>query len=80
MSAAAAPIRTGNCAIAQQASPEAKPVRQALVERGLETPLIDTTLYCVKSQDVMDANSRTQTTSLGGHFKEDHRTRAEFLA
>lgn len=41
---------------------------------------IDATHYCVKSRGVMDANSRTQTTSLGGNFKDDHRTRAEFLA
>ncbi len=41
---------------------------------------IDATHYCVKSRGIMDANSRTQTTSLGGHFKDDHRTRAEFLA
>ena len=36
--------------------------------------------YCVKSRGVMDVNSKTQTTALGGIFKEDGRTRAEFLA
>lgn len=36
--------------------------------------------YCVKSRGVMDMNSKTQTTALGGIFKEDARTRAEFLA
>jgi GTP cyclohydrolase I len=36
--------------------------------------------YCVKSRGVMDANSRTQTTALGGSFKAKHKTRAEFLA
>lgn len=36
--------------------------------------------YCVKSRGVMDVNSKTQTTALGGSFKDDARTRAEFLA
>ncbi|KKO47625.1 GTP cyclohydrolase [Arsukibacterium sp. MJ3] len=35
--------------------------------------------YCVKSRGVMDVNSSTQTTALGGIFKESSRTRAEFL-
>jgi GTP cyclohydrolase I len=41
---------------------------------------IETIHYCVKSRGVMDANSRTQTTALGGTFKAKHKTRAEFLA
>ena len=41
---------------------------------------IKATHYCVKSHGVMDANSRTQTTALGGIFKTRHKTRAEFLA
>jgi GTP cyclohydrolase I len=41
---------------------------------------IDATHFCVKSRGVMDANSRTQTTALGGNFKAQHKTRAEFLA
>lgn len=41
---------------------------------------IDATHYCVKARGVMDANSRTQTTALGGIFKKRHKTRAEFLA
>lgn len=36
--------------------------------------------YCVKSRGVMDMHSKTQTTALGGSFKDDARTRAEFLA
>ena len=36
--------------------------------------------YCVKARGVMDANSKTQTTALGGQFKSDARTRAEFLS
>jgi GTP cyclohydrolase I len=40
---------------------------------------IDATHYCVKSRGVMDSNSRTSTTALGGCFKENVHTRAEFL-
>ncbi len=40
---------------------------------------IDATHYCVKSRGVMDADSTTQTTALGGAFKDSHRTRDEFL-
>jgi GTP cyclohydrolase IA len=36
--------------------------------------------YCVKARGVMDANSTTQTTALGGAFRSDSRTRSEFLA
>jgi GTP cyclohydrolase I len=53
---------------------------QTLLETDDVAVTIDATHYCVKSRGVMDANSRTQTTSLGGRFKADHRTRAEFLA
>jgi len=35
--------------------------------------------YCVKSRGVMDANSETTTTALGGVFKEHSDTRKEFL-
>lgn len=41
---------------------------------------IDATHYCVKSRGVKDANSRTSTTALGGIFKENIHTRAEFLS
>ena len=40
---------------------------------------IDATHYCVKSRCVMDTNSQTSTTALGGCFKENIHTRAEFL-
>jgi GTP cyclohydrolase I len=40
---------------------------------------IDATHYCVKSRGVMDTNSQTSTTALGGCFKENIHTRAEFL-
>ena len=40
---------------------------------------IEAAHYCVKARGVMDANSRTQTTALGGAFKQSHKTRAEFF-
>ncbi len=40
---------------------------------------IDATHYCVKSRGVMDTSSQTSTTALGGCFKENIHTRAEFL-
>mgnify|MGYP001052302466 CR=1 FL=1 len=49
----------------------------------LETPnvavSIEATHYCVKSRGVMDVNSTTSTTALGGIFKSNVHTRAEFL-
>lgn len=36
--------------------------------------------YCVKSRGVMDVNSSTVTTALGGIFKSNSTTRGEFLA
>ncbi len=40
---------------------------------------IDAVHYCVKSRGVMDENSQTSTTALGGCFRENIHTRAEFL-
>ncbi|RMG33950.1 MAG: GTP cyclohydrolase I FolE [Gammaproteobacteria bacterium] len=40
---------------------------------------IDATHYCVKARGVMDENSQTSTTALGGCFRENIHTRAEFL-
>ena len=40
---------------------------------------INATHYCVKSRGVMDTQSQTQTTALGGSFKSDPSTRTEFL-
>ena len=40
---------------------------------------IEATHYCVKSRGVMDATSETTTTALGGIFKRNPATRAEFL-
>jgi len=53
---------------------------QTLLETDDVAVTIDATHYCVKSRGVMDINSNTQTTSLGGKFKQDQSTRAEFLS
>jgi GTP cyclohydrolase I len=52
---------------------------QALLETKDVAVSIDATHYCVKSRGVMDNNSQTSTTALGGCFKENIHTRAEFL-
>jgi GTP cyclohydrolase I len=53
---------------------------QTLLQTDDVAVSIEAVHYCVKARGVMDANSRTQTTALGGSFKTDHKTRAEFLA
>ena len=52
---------------------------QALLGTDNVAVSIDATHYCVKSRGVMDSNSQTSTTALGGCFKENIHTRAEFL-
>jgi GTP cyclohydrolase I len=52
---------------------------QALLGTDDVAVSIDATHYCVKSRGVMDSNSQTSTTALGGCFKENIHTRAEFL-
>jgi len=52
---------------------------QALLETDDVAVSIDATHYCVKSRGVMDSNSRTSTTALGGCFEKNVHTRAEFL-
>jgi len=52
---------------------------QALLGTRNVAVSIDATHYCVKSRGVMDSNSTTSTTALGGCFKENIHTRAEFL-
>ena len=52
---------------------------QVLLETEDVAVSIDATHYCVKSRGVMDTNSQTSTTALGGCFKENIHTRAEFL-
>lgn len=53
---------------------------QTLLETDNVAVSIEATHYCVKSRGVMDVNSSTSTTALGGIFKTNDRTRAEFLA
>lgn len=52
---------------------------QALLESDDVAVTMDATHYCVKSRGVMDATSTTTTTALGGIFKSNPSTRAEFL-
>ena len=52
---------------------------QALLQTDDVAVSIDATHYCVKSRGVQDTNSQTSTTALGGCFKENIHTRAEFL-
>ncbi len=53
---------------------------QTLLETDDVAVTIDAAHYCVKARGVQDVNSTTQTTALGGQFKTDARTRAEFLS
>lgn len=52
---------------------------QTLLETDDVAVAIDATHFCVKSRGVMDANSYTTTTALGGNFKTNPQTRAEFM-
>lgn len=52
---------------------------QTLTETENVAVTIEATHYCVKSRGVMDVNSSTTTTALGGQFKTNPQTRAEFL-
>jgi GTP cyclohydrolase I len=52
---------------------------QALLKTDDVAVSIDATHYCVKSRGVMDTNSQTSTTALGGCFRKNVHTRAEFL-
>ena len=53
---------------------------QALLGTDDVAVSIDATHYCVKARGVMDENSQTSTTALGGCFRENIHTRAEFLS
>jgi len=53
---------------------------QTLLETDNVAVSIQATHYCVKSRGVMDVNSETSTTALGGAFKDNVHTRAEFLS
>ncbi|MEM7437274.1 MAG: GTP cyclohydrolase I FolE [Myxococcota bacterium] len=52
---------------------------QTLLETDDVAVSITATHYCVKARGVMDSNSRTTTTSLGGQFKTNPESRQEFL-
>ncbi len=52
---------------------------QTLLETDDVAVSIDATHYCVKSRGIKDTNSQTSTTALGGCFRENIHTRAEFL-
>ena len=52
---------------------------QVLLDTENVAVSIDATHHCVKSRGVMDTNSQTSTTALGGCFRENIHTRAEFL-
>lgn len=52
---------------------------QILLETEDVAISINAVHYCVKSRGVMDTNSTTRTTALGGVFKQDPATRSEFL-
>jgi GTP cyclohydrolase I len=53
---------------------------QTLLETDDVAVSINATHYCVKSRGIMDVNSATSTTALGGVFKTNIHTRAEFLS
>ncbi|EOD81869.1 GTP cyclohydrolase [Grimontia sp. AD028] len=52
---------------------------QTLLETDNVAVHMNATHYCVKARGVMDATSETTTTALGGIFKSNSATRAEFL-
>lgn len=53
---------------------------QTLLETDNVAVSIKATHYCVKSRGVQDSNSETTTTALGGIFKSNVHTRAEFIS
>ena len=53
---------------------------QALLQTDNVAVSIDAKHYCVKARGVRDSNSQTSTTALGGCFRDNIHTRAEFLS
>ncbi|WP_439134742.1 GTP cyclohydrolase I FolE [Pseudomaricurvus sp.] len=53
---------------------------QTLLETDDVAVSIDASHYCVKARGVRDSNSQTSTTALGGCFRDNIHTRAEFLS
>jgi GTP cyclohydrolase I len=52
---------------------------QTLLDTNDVAVNITATHFCVKARGVMDANSQTTTTSLGGRFKGESEARKEFF-
>jgi GTP cyclohydrolase I len=53
---------------------------QYILETDNVAVIVDAQHYCVKSRGVEDVNSTTVTSKMGGAFKNDPTTRAEFMA
>lgn len=53
---------------------------QTLLQTDNVAVSIDASHYCVKARGVRDSNSQTSTTALGGCFRDNIHTRAEFLS
>ena len=53
---------------------------QTLLDTENVAVTMNATHFCVKSRGVMDSNSHTRTTALGGVFKDNPATRSEFLS
>lgn len=53
---------------------------QTVLETDDVAVSIDATHFCVKARGIMDSSSTTKTTALGGAFKKNITTRAEFFA
>ena len=72
-------LRLTWCLVAQRPQVQERLTQQVLV--ALQTLLqtqdvavtIDAVHYCVKARGVMDSNSHTKTTALGGQFRNDVR-------
>ncbi len=52
---------------------------QTLLETEDVAVTITAAHYCVKARGVMDSTSQTTTTAMGGRFRDDAQTRAEFI-
>ncbi len=65
--------------VQERLTPQVLVALQTLLDTDDVAVSIDAVHYCVKARGVMDTNSRTRTTSLGGIFKQDPAARSEFL-
>ena len=71
---------TESAAVQERLTQQILVALQALLETDDVAVTINAVHYCVKSRGVMDSNSKTRTTALGGAFKSDGNTRAEFIS